>query len=1296
MRRAVATRPGLSIVAVVAFCCLSLCSARSQEQTGTFPNGVILPLPPVPSLLDDTCVVSVLNRSTQVNRDGSWILPTIPANFGPVRARATCLRNGVAVFGQSDRFTVGTNQAVNLPDITLGNTTPIPSGISINATPTMLTQAGQTTQLTTMATYSDGSRQNISASSTGTLYRTSNASIAVISSEGLVTAVSSGTVLIQALNEGEQGIINIQVVLAGANNGGIPNSWILSNFCPNFSAGTPCPQLTDPAFPAEDPDHDGLTNLQEFQFGTDPNNPDTDGDGLTDGQEVLVYQTNPLLFSTDGTGISDGIEVQTGTIGGTLAAKLAKALQSLEVKPSSFALVVNSLAQQGSQQLSVIGHLIDGKTTIDLTSTQEGTNYSSSDLTVCNFGAPDGAIFAGNAGACTITASNSGFTATASGTVTSFSPTALGSIAIPGFANGVAVNGNYVFVAAGSGGIQVVNATDRTKPTIVATLPLAGNANNIRVVGNLAFVAAGTAGLEIIDVTNPLSPALRSTLNTSGTALDVNIQGNVAYVANSTGLFLANVTNPSTPLQLSLLPLSGLIRGVSVDPAQGIAVVAADTNGVYVVDVSNAGSPALLGQLSTINAHEVAIQGNYAFAADFELLSAPYQNSVASIDISKPLAPTLVSAITNKALGGVQNDLVLAGNLAFGACVSFAPDGIPITDISDPTDLLSRSILRFSPGTDYGMGISIDKSYAYLVADSTTFNRFGSSGNSHLYIGQYQLVQDTSGVPPAVTIVSPTSGSTVVEGATLAVTVNATDDVAVSAVNLLVNGQAIFTDTVAPYVFYYTVPANGSSLTLSATAVDYGGNVGAAPSVVLNVIPDPGTTVTGRVLDGNGNPLVGFVAQAVGYSATTATDGTFSIPNVPSVDGALAVQVSSTVNGFRWAGSSTFVTIVPGGTTAVGDIVAVIQNHYVVVASGEGGSVINAGLTPPILTNILNVSGSVGVSVTPDGSEAIFSSNSGFWFYNLTTNPSSSLGILSYPQGASVESLALTSDSRFAVTQATDSAGQNRPISSINLGSESVVSSLMFHGGAAATTPDNTTVILVDNGSYPATTPPDRQYIILSLSPQGVLSDTGQRVPKSLSGEGNIVVAPNGRFALVANGMQPFGKSSTNAISILRIDANHNVVESSTSIPICCNPYGIAFTPDGTKAYVKAGSPSIGNVNNPSAPPFLYYALAVLNIDANDNVTDSGTRIVIDSGTYFPGGPTSDLGATVPGMAISADGFAYVSNICDGNSGCGDVKYGDTVTLVNTSTDQVAGTIKIVNVTNQLVNAKPVGVSVAH
>lgn len=59
-----------------------------------------------------------------------------------------------------------------------------------------------------------------------------------------------------------------------------------------------------------DSDGDGLTDYDEINvYHTDPNNPDTDGDGLKDGEEVLKYKTNPLNPDTDGDGLKDGEEV---------------------------------------------------------------------------------------------------------------------------------------------------------------------------------------------------------------------------------------------------------------------------------------------------------------------------------------------------------------------------------------------------------------------------------------------------------------------------------------------------------------------------------------------------------------------------------------------------------------------------------------------------------------------------------------------------------------------------------------------------------------------------------------------------------------------------------------------------------------------------------------------------------------------------------------------------------------------------------------------------------------------------
>jgi len=68
-----------------------------------------------------------------------------------------------------------------------------------------------------------------------------------------------------------------------------------------------------------DTDADGLCDSVETNTGvyvtptntgTNPRNPDSDGDGLTDGEEVLLFQTNPNIADTDGDGLTDWEEIK--------------------------------------------------------------------------------------------------------------------------------------------------------------------------------------------------------------------------------------------------------------------------------------------------------------------------------------------------------------------------------------------------------------------------------------------------------------------------------------------------------------------------------------------------------------------------------------------------------------------------------------------------------------------------------------------------------------------------------------------------------------------------------------------------------------------------------------------------------------------------------------------------------------------------------------------------------------------------------------------------------------------------
>ncbi|HEY8119853.1 MAG TPA: hypothetical protein VII78_00935 [Myxococcota bacterium] len=54
-----------------------------------------------------------------------------------------------------------------------------------------------------------------------------------------------------------------------------------------------------------DRDGDGLFSSEELNFGTDPNDADSDDDGVWDGEEIFVFQTNPLDSDTDNDTMND-------------------------------------------------------------------------------------------------------------------------------------------------------------------------------------------------------------------------------------------------------------------------------------------------------------------------------------------------------------------------------------------------------------------------------------------------------------------------------------------------------------------------------------------------------------------------------------------------------------------------------------------------------------------------------------------------------------------------------------------------------------------------------------------------------------------------------------------------------------------------------------------------------------------------------------------------------------------------------------------------------------------------------
>ena len=844
---------------------------------------------PVFAQLNQNCTVSVLNRNVQVNADGSWVLPNIPANSGQVKARATCVQNGLTTSGESAFFTVPVNGAVNLPDIVIGSASQIPVSLTLTPAPVSLASIGQTTQLTVTAIYPDNTTKNVSAASTGTNYTTSNPAIISISPNGLLTAVASGTVVIQAINDGASGIITARVTLASADTDGdgIPDS-------AEIQLGM---DPRNPVDAQEDFDRDGLINLREYQLGTDIRKADTDGDGLNDGDEV-ARGTNPLLADSDGDLIPDGVEVTTNTNPldrNQYNLRLAAATSILT--PPSFSLATSVINSNVSAQLTWTVTLIDGKTTLNLTADTR-TTFTSSNLNICSFDATKGKVFAGATGGCLITATNNNLSATASGTVTSFAPSEISAIDIPG-AVAVDVAGRYAYVATGPNGLTVVDVADRANPVVRATVGNLGNIVAVRASGEWLLLLDSGGFLRTVNVQNPASPqVLAARLAIQGTPNYLSLRDGIAAIsAGSGGVSFVNASLPFAPVLLARVATAAPAVGVDTDLARGLAAVALGTGGLQIFDIANPSSPQPKGMLPGGNVQRVLLRYPSVLLADT-------QRSVTAVNITNPAAPMISSSIRPD-LGGAPVDIAASGNVAITADVSFGRV-VPIISLADP--LQPQTLAFWTIGTPgFSSSIAMDNSFGYLI----------SAGR--LRIGKYQDITDTLGVAPTVSVTQPASGTILIQGQTLSLVATANDDVAVSSVTFLVNGLPVANVASPPYQTSISV-GNVSTITIGATALDFGNNVGTAANVTLQVIPDPLTTATGRVIDQGGNPVSNATIGAFGRSTTTASNGTFSLTGLPTIRGPIVVTAVATMGGTLLGGVSAAIAPVRGGTIQAGDI----------------------------------------------------------------------------------------------------------------------------------------------------------------------------------------------------------------------------------------------------------------------------------------------------------------------------------------------------------------------------------------
>ena len=193
-------------------------------------------------------------------------------------------------------------------------------------------------------------------------------------------------------------------------------------------------------------------------------------------------------------------------------------------------------------------------------------------------------------------------------------------------------------------------------------------------------------------------------------------------------------------------------------------------------------------------------------------------------------------------------------------------EGDAITVRATATDNVGVAAVRFqsSDGTLDSTDASVPYKASFVVplgATTVTFTVTArdAAGNAAACSSTVDVLPIA---PPTVAITSHSAASTLTEGATVPVLAAAGGGAPIVGVDFAVNGETLWSDSRAAWAFEFTVPAGVGWVSLRAAAVDRLGRSATSEEIVVPVVPDPLTTVAGRLVDKSGRPLAGVEVAA--------------------------------------------------------------------------------------------------------------------------------------------------------------------------------------------------------------------------------------------------------------------------------------------------------------------------------------------------------------------------------------------------------------------------------------------------
>jgi hypothetical protein len=301
------------------------------------------------------------------------------------------------------------------------------------------------------------------------------------------------------------------------------------------------------------------------------------------------------------------------------------------------------------------------------------------------------------------------------------------------------IHDNHAFIAAGNGGLEIVDITDPDNLALTGKIRMNGYCSDVHIHGNThVLLAAGSSGIQVVDIGDVENPENVATYGSGDFAMGLDADGERIYLANYYGGFqVIDFADPEAPEQEAVYDTYGAVfdaKYCSIGENAYIYAIDSESK-LHVVDCNDPGMPVLVHSVEVPEPPQsLLVEGDYLYIASG-------YSGLSVFSISNPANPEFKASIY---ITGFALDLSKFGDMIY---LALGEMGIEVIDVSDPENPVfaeEYNTSGFAWSSMRDPEVRDNEKYLYVASDTEGIIVLNSTKEDSLYFEETASTEATS------------------------------------------------------------------------------------------------------------------------------------------------------------------------------------------------------------------------------------------------------------------------------------------------------------------------------------------------------------------------------------------------------------------------------------------------------------------------------------------------------------------------------------------------------------------------